>query len=352
MQNIREKIDAANQMACQRMVEADPVLIDVRQALEVVPGMLPNLILHSGPPITWEKMSRPQRNGVIGAVLFEGLAKDPSDAEAAIRSKDILLAPCHSHGVVGSMAGVTSASMQVFVVQNRVHGNRSFHQVYGRGRNMFTFGLYDERVLEDYRWTHNEWASAIASGVRASDGIPLRSIMARALTMGDECHNRSIAGTYHFMLELIPAMSRAGLGAEMLGTCARFAIECFNFFLFLNMAAAKNIADAARNIPYSTIVTALSRNGVEFGVQVSGLEILNIPNGFIHRFRREGGDDIILDRSFQRGTYLGRIMSEKTAKVERQLGASKAVKNLRGQAGFTREACGVCHQLYASPGKP
>jgi len=272
METIEEKIKAANEEACQKMIEAQPVLIDVKKALDVIPGMQPNLILHSGPPISWDRMCPPQKNGVIGAVLFEGLAKNAKEAEAAIRAGDILIEPCHEHQTVGSMAGITSASMKVFVVENKVHGNLSFHQIYGRGRNLFTFGVYDDQVLEDYRWSHGPFAEAMAAGVRQSGGINLRNIIARSLTMGDECHNRSMAGTYHFMLELIGAMSDAGVDAKMLGDFGRMGIEYFTFFLFLNMATAKNMTDAAHGIPYSSVVTTMCRNGVDFGVRVSGLE--------------------------------------------------------------------------------
>ena len=271
MTNVQEKIEAANRLVCKKMVEAQPILIDVRKCLDVVPGMLPNMILHSGPPITWDRMGQPQKNGILGAVLFEGLARDSKEAEGAIRSGEILLAPCHEHSTVGSMAGVTSASMQVFVVKNEVQNNMSFHQIFEPGENMFTFGIYSEKVLEDYRFMNGPWAQAMAAGVRASDGINLRNIIARALTMGDECHNRCGAGTYQFTLELIHAMSEAGVDAEMLGLFARTAMEHPIFFLFLNMAAAKNIADAGHGVNYSTVVTALCRNGVDFGVRVSGL---------------------------------------------------------------------------------
>lgn len=245
--------------------------MDVRKALDVVPGMVPNLILHSGTPITWDRMCQPQKNGVIGAVLFEGLARDAKEAEGAVQSGEILLAPNHAHSTVGGMAGITSASMQVFVVKNQVHNNLSFNQIYGRDQSFFNFGVFDQKVIEEYRWMHGPWAQAMAAGVRASGGINLRNIMARALTMGDECHNRSLAGTYHFVLELISAMSEAGVDAKMLGMFAKAAREYFTFFLSLNMAAAKNIADAGHGVPYSTVVTALCRNGVDFGIRVSGL---------------------------------------------------------------------------------
>jgi hypothetical protein len=169
------------------------------------------------------------------------------------------------------MAGITSASMYVFIVKNLIHNNVSFHQIYGPGRNMFTFGSFNEKVFNEYKWTHGSWAQAMASGIRASGGINLRNIMARSLTMGDDCHNRGVAGTYHFMLELIYSMSQAGVDAKMLGIFSKNAIEIFNIFVFLDMAAAKNIADAGHGVPFSTIVTTLCRNGVEFGIRVSSL---------------------------------------------------------------------------------
>ena len=271
MTNVQEKIEAANQLVCKRMIEAQPILIDVRKSLDVVPGMLPNMILHSGPPITWDRMGQPQKNGILGAILFEGLVRDPKEVEDAIRSGEILLAPCHEHSTVGSMAGVTSASMQVFVVKNQVQNNISFHQIFEPGENMFTFGICNKKVLEDYHCMNGPWAQAMAAGVRASGGINLRNIIARALTMGDECHNRCGAGTYQFTLELIHAMTEAGVDNKMLRLFARTGMEHPISFLFLNMAAAKNIADAGHGINYSTVVTAMCRNGVDFGIRVSGL---------------------------------------------------------------------------------
>lgn len=271
MTSLEEKIEAANQLVCTKMMEAQPILVNVQKAIDVVPGMLPNMILHSGPPITWDRMCQPQKNGVIGTALFEKLARDAKEVEGAVHSGEILLAPCHAHSVVGSMAGITSASMQVYVVKNQVHNNLSFHQIYGRGGYPFTFGLYNEKIIEDYRWNHGPWAQAMAAGIRYSGGINLLNIIARALTMGDECHNRLVAGTYHCVLELISAMSAAGVDQKMLGMFAQNAIDFPHFFLALSMAAAKNIADAGHGIPYSTIVTTLCRNGVDFGIRVSGL---------------------------------------------------------------------------------
>jgi hypothetical protein len=216
-------------------------------------------------------MGQPQKNGVIGAILFEGLARDANEAEKAARSGEILLAPCHDHSMVGAMTGITSASMHVFVIKNQVHNNLSFHQIFEPGENMLTFGVCSQKVLEEYRWMNGVWAQAMAAGVRASRGINLRNIMARALTMGDECHNRCVAGTYHFMLELISAMSQAGVDPKMIGMFARTAVDHPISFLFLNMAAAKNIVDAGHGVQYSSVVTALSRNGVDFGIRVSGL---------------------------------------------------------------------------------
>ena len=50
-------IDDANKKALEIMQNAQPTLVGMGVAKDVVPGMHKKLIMHAGPPITWEKMS-------------------------------------------------------------------------------------------------------------------------------------------------------------------------------------------------------------------------------------------------------------------------------------------------------
>jgi hypothetical protein len=245
--------EQANDAAVQRMLAADPVLVDVRPAIDVVPGMTPGTVLVSGAPMPWEAYAGGQRDAVIGAALLEGLASDPEDADARLRSGAISVGGCHDHGCVGSPAGVCTASMPVFVVENRAHGNAAFCPCSG--------GLED--VV----------AGVLADAVRcAEDGIALAPIIRRALDMGDELHGRTAAATLLLTRELLPHLLAVG---ERRPAETRRAVDVLvgddQLFLGLAMSASKATADAAHDIDGAGIVTAMTLSCREFAIRVSGL---------------------------------------------------------------------------------
>ena len=180
--------EQANRVAAERMTAADPVLVDLRPAIEVVPGMTARTILTSGAPMPWERYTGGQRNAVIGGALFEGLATDPADADAKLRDGRIVLGACHDYGCVGSLAGIYTASMPVFVVENRAHGNVAFCNSFeGASRKRLNYGVYDADVHASLVFLQDVAAPVLAEALRATDGgIPLRPIIRRALNMGDE----------------------------------------------------------------------------------------------------------------------------------------------------------------------
>src|SRR5262245_53519291 len=116
-------IDQANAIAVERMIAARPILKSVATARDVIPAMRPNLLLPAGPPIEWPRMSGPLRGAVIGALIYEGLATDEAHVIGMVEAGEIDFEPCHHHQTVGPMAGVTSASMLVYVLENVTHGN-------------------------------------------------------------------------------------------------------------------------------------------------------------------------------------------------------------------------------------
>jgi len=262
-------IDQANKTALERMMGARPVLKTVATARDVVPGMKDGLLLHAGPPIEWERMSGPMRGAVIGALLFEGLAKDEAGARSLVERDEVSFAPCHHHGAVGPMAGVISPSMAVYVVENDVHGNRSFSNLNEGYGKVLRYGAYAEDVLAKLRWMNDELAPILADALAAIGGIDLKALIAEALHMGDEGHNRNKAGSLLYLKLLAPAIAKgAAAGAEKV-----LAFLGDNALSVLNpvMAAAKAMADAAHGVPGSTVVTAMARNGTDFGIRVSGL---------------------------------------------------------------------------------
>ena len=263
-------ISEANKTAVDQMMTARPLLKGVATARDVIPGMRDGLILHAGPPIEWEGMSGPLRGAVIGALLFEGLAADEAEAVALVDRGDVEFAPCHHHQTVGPMAGVTSASMAVYVVENVTHGNMAFSNLNEGYGKVLRYGAYAPDVLLRLRWMNDVMGPVLAEALATRDELDLRALLAEALHMGDEGHNRNKAGSLLFLKLLAPDVARVA-GPEVASEVLKFLGD--NALSVLNpvMAACKAMADAAHGVEGSTIVTAMARNGTDFGIRVSGL---------------------------------------------------------------------------------
>ncbi|MDX1615889.1 MAG: DUF1116 domain-containing protein [Candidatus Promineifilaceae bacterium] len=265
-----DQIAQANATAVERMMAARPILKGVAPAREVVPGMRDNLLLHAGPPIEWERMSGPLKGAVIGALLFEGLADDEDAAVAMIKAGEVDFEPCHHHQTVGPMAGVTSASMQVYIVENETHGNRAYSNLNEGYGKVLRYGAYSESVIEKLHWMNEEMGPVLAEALAINEGLDLRALLAEALHMGDEGHNRNKAGSLIYLKLLAPLVARVATAddeAKILQFLGDNALSVLNPV----MAACKAMTDAAHDIEASTIVTAMARNGTDFGIRVSGL---------------------------------------------------------------------------------
>ncbi|NRQ30551.1 DUF1116 domain-containing protein [Nonomuraea sp. NN258] len=257
---------AANERAVGRLVSARPYLVGVRRAAEVLPA---RTFLHAGPPITWERASGPMRGALIGAMLLEGHAADEHEAASRLAGGEIALAPCHAHAAVGPMAGVVSPSMWLLEVRDEEHGGTAYCSLNEGLGKVLRYGAYGPEVLDRLRWMDEVLGPVLAATLARTGPIDLRSMMAQALQMGDELHNRNRAATSLLLRELAPAVveSAPGQAAEVL----RFINGNDHFFLNAGMAAGKVSTDAARDVPGSSLVVAMARNGTDFGVQVSGL---------------------------------------------------------------------------------
>lgn len=264
-------IDKANQEAVDRMMAARPLLKEVSSAAEVIPGMEENLIIHAGPPIEWERMSGPLKGAVIGALIFEGLAKDEQSARGMAEAGEVKFAPCHHHASAGPMAGVISPSMAVYVLENVTHGNKAFsnfNEGYGK---VLRYGAFSDEVLDRLRWINAEMAPLLGEAIASSDGLDLRALLAEALHMGDEGHNRNKAGSLLYLKWLSPLISQVAKDQEQAAAILQNLGD--NALSVLNpvMAACKAMTDAAHGIEGSTIVTAMARNGTDFGIRISGM---------------------------------------------------------------------------------
>ncbi|CAN5846990.1 DUF1116 domain-containing protein [soil metagenome] len=265
-----ERLDDANAHAVERLQAARPHLVGLRTARDAIDGFDGQMLLHAGPPIAWTDASGPLRGAIIGAALYEGWADDPDAAVAMAERGDIDLAPCHEHHAVGPMAGVVSPSMPMYELHDEAHGITAYcTQNEGLGK-VLRYGAFGSEVVDRLHWMQRTLAPLTRAAIEAHGPIDIRSLIVQALQMGDEGHNRNRAGSSLFLREIAGDLVEVDAAASDIADVLRFINGNDHFFLNLVMPAAKAAADAARDIPGSSMVVAMARNGTEFGVQCSG----------------------------------------------------------------------------------
>ena len=268
---MREIVKKANDTALAKLKNAAPYWVDVRSAGEAL-GIDKYTLLHAGPPIPWENMCQPMRGAVAAVLKYEGLAANDEEAWALAASGKIRFEPCHHYHAVGPMTGVTSCSMPLICVENKENGNFSFSTFNEGAGDVIRFGAYGENTVRRLKWIEEVFAPVMRDYIRSCGGINLKSLIAQSLNMGDELHMRNAASTNLFLKTIISGLMDSCEDLELLRSCVRFiTVNNDQFFLNFAMAANKSAADAAHGVPYSTIVTAMARNGVEIGIRVSGL---------------------------------------------------------------------------------
>lgn len=267
--DIKQKIEKANEEVAQRIIQGNPVLVDIAPAGEVIPGLEDKMVLHSGPPIEWARMCGAQQGAVIGMTIFEGWAQTADEARKMLEKGEIRLEPNHHHQAVGPMAGTISKSSPVWVLENKTFGNRAYcRQVEPRQQ----FGDYSEEALDALRMWRDVWAPTLRTALAEIGGeLELKPIMIQALQMGDELHNRHSAASSLFANKMAFAIAKTDLPKNVVLPTLGYITNHNLIFLGLAMAAGKAITDPAYGVEYSTVVTAMARNGTEFGIRVSGL---------------------------------------------------------------------------------
>ena len=263
-------VEAANALAMTRYLEADPRLGGVAPARDAIEGLGDRTLLHAGPPVAWDDMCGPMRGALAGAMVYEGWARTPDDAEALVAAGDVAFAPCHHLGAVGPMAGVVSPSMPVWIVEDAAGGRRAYCTLNEGLGKVLRFGAYDQSVIDRLKWMSGVLGPALAAALERLGGRDIKPRMAPALHMGDEVHNRNVAATGLLFKRLVPALLESRRARAETADVARFIAGNDHFFLNISMAACKLMLDAAHGIANSSMVTAMARNGVTFGIRVSG----------------------------------------------------------------------------------
>jgi len=264
-------IEAANQQAIEQYLTAQPMLVDVMRAGDAIPALAEHKrILHAGPPIAWPDMCGPVQGAILGAILYEQWADTLEQAETLIQQGEVSFEPCHHYDAVGPMAGIISRSMPLWVIENAENHQRVFCNFNEGLGKVLRFGANGAEVIERLQWMGTELASAMKAMLAQSGPIELKPIMAQALHMGDEVHNRNIAATGLLLKQLLPALLRTELPANQIQRVVSFITTNDHFFLNLSMAACKSMLKAAEGVPHSSMVTVMARNGVNFGIRLSG----------------------------------------------------------------------------------
>ncbi|KIX91864.1 hypothetical protein TP70_00080 [Staphylococcus microti] len=266
-------IDEANQAVVEKVIAASPFLTDVVPAYEVIPELQEHVLLHAGPPMTYEDMTDPMQGSCVGAILFEGWASDEAGARQLLEAGKIKLIPCHHVNAVGPMGGITSMNMPVLVVVNKENGNEAYCQMNEGIGAVLRFGAYNQQVVDRLHWMKNVLGPVLSKALRTIDGgLNINVLIAKAIAMGDEFHQRNIAASYAFLRDMAPIIS----GLEDVDDkdkkdVLQFLSDTDQFFLNIAMATGKAMMDAARTIQAGTIVTAMCRNGKEFGIRIAGM---------------------------------------------------------------------------------
>ncbi|MGY3777944.1 YlbE family protein [Isobaculum melis] len=267
-----QTIDEANKAVAAKVVASAPFLLDVVSAKQVIPVLEGKVLLHAGPPIKWENMTEPMQGSCIGAVLFEEWAADEASAKALLESGAIEFMPCHHVDAVGPMGGITSGNMPVFVVENKTDKNVAYCTMNEGIGAVLRFGAYSEEVVNRLRWMRDVLGPALSKVLHTlANGMNLNVMIAKAIAMGDEFHQRNIAASLAFLKEVAPILVDIEMDEAERKQVMKFLADTDQFFLNIMMAASKAVMDGARMIQEGTIVTAMCRNGENFGIRISGM---------------------------------------------------------------------------------
>lgn len=265
-------MEAANEEVVSRIKRGQAVLVGMGIAREVIPGMHSHMILHAGPPIEWERMCGPTRGAVMGALIYEGLAQDEAEAMKLAASGAIEFSPCHHHHAVGPMAGVVSPSMPVWIIKNKTFGNHTYCTLNEGLGKVLRYGGMGPEVYARLKWMATDLYPTLDRTLESlPNGIDIKSLIAQALHMGDECHNRNRAATSLFLRAIGPALARTNEDNETLAKVIEFIDHNDHFFLNLSMPAGKAMLEAAEGVEGSTIVTVMARNGTDFGIRLASM---------------------------------------------------------------------------------
>lgn len=324
-----DSVAAANQQVIERMRDSQPFLVDVVPAKSVIPVLNRRVLLHAGPPIQYSEMTGPMQGSCVGAALFEGWAKDEAEARRMLEAGEVEFMPCHHVNAVGPMGGITSGNMAVLVVKNKVDGTLAYCTMNEGIGKVLRFGAFNEEVVNRLHWMADVLGPTIAKAVKSTpDGINLNVIISKAITMGDEFHQRNIAASLVLLKELIPLIDALEMDRKDKQDVIRFLANTDQFFLNVMMAVGKAIVDYARKIQEGTVVTTMTRNGKDFGIRIAGMgdewftAPVNMPHGlYFTGYTEDDANPDIGDSAITETVGVGAMVTVAAPAVTRFVGS-------------------------------
>lgn len=324
-----ETIDQSNQEVIGLMKSSQPFLMDVVPAKSAIDILNGKVLLHAGPPIKYEEMTGPMQGSCVGAVLFEGWAEDEIGARQMLEAGEIEFVPCHHVNAVGPMGGITSGNMPVLVVQNKLDGSTAYSTMNEGIGKVLRFGAFSEEVVNRLKWMRDVLGPVLSKALKGkAEGLNLNVIIAKAITMGDEFHQRNIAASLIFLKEITPLIVALEIDEKEKYSVIKFLADTDQFFLNIMMAASKAIVDCARKITEGTVVTTMSRNGRNFGIRISGMgdewftAPVNTPNGlYFTGYSEEDANPDIGDSAITETVGVGGMAMVAAPGVTRFVGA-------------------------------
>jgi succinyl-CoA synthetase alpha subunit len=324
-----ESVAAANQQVIERMRDSQPFLVDVVPAKSVIPVLNRRVLLHAGPPIQYSEMTGPMQGSCVGAALFEGWAKDEAEARRMLEAGEVEFIPCHHVNAVGPMGGITSGNMAVLVVKNKADGTLAYCTMNEGIGKVLRFGAFSEEVVNRLHWMADVLGPTIARAVKSTpEGINLNVIISKAITMGDEFHQRNIGASLVLLKELIPLIDALEMDRKDKQDVIRFLANTDQFFLNVMMAVGKAIVDYARKIQEGTVVTTMTRNGKDFGIRIAGMgdewftAPVNMPHGlYFTGYTEDDANPDIGDSAITETVGVGAMVTVAAPAVTRFVGS-------------------------------
>ena len=349
-------IDEANEAVIQKITEAQPFLIDVKPGKELIPELNERVILHAGPPIKWEDMTDPMKGSCVGGVLFEGWETTEEGARKLLSEGGVKFIPCHSVDAVGPMGGITTGNMPLLVVKNNADGKKAYCTMNEGIGKVLRFGAYSSEVVDRLKWMKDVLGPTLSKALQKIEGgLNINVIVAKALTMGDEFHQRNIAASALFLKDIMPYLLKTDISPAELEEVTVFLADTDQFFLNIMMATCKVIMDSSRVIEEGSIVTAMTRNGDQFGIRVSGLgedwftAPVNTPEGlFFTGYSQEDANPDMGDSAITETFGVGGMAMVASPGVTRFIGAG-GFEDALSISEEMREICIANNSNYAIP---